>query len=672
MKRWSVVIQNRTGLHARPARVFVDTAKQFASDIRIQFGSKTANGRSLISVLGLGVRQGSEITLVVDGVDEIDASAALEQLVKTGLGEGDSSTEIPAAKTATNIQPKPAPQPSANGVVRGLPAGPGIAVGEVFQFAHSKIKIEEKSKGIEAERKILQSALARSKEQLSELRVKLLSQGADEEAAIFDVHLVILDDPSLTEPIDAAISNGESAAAAWFSILSQQADTVRNLDDPLLAARAADVQDVRDRVLRSMNGNADSQSRIPDHAAIVVARDLTPSDVVTLNRENLLGIVTAEGGPTAHAAIIARALGIPAVVGVGENVLTISSGTTIVLDGERGTIDVSPDNSAISVARAAQDAWNERRFVAAKNANQPAITRDGRKIEVAANVGSMADAREATANGADGIGLLRTEFVFINSSTEPTEQTQFEIYRDIVEVMQGSTVIVRTLDIGGDKPVPYIKVAPEANPFLGERGVRLCLNRPQLFEQQLRAILRAANHGPIRIMLPMVADIREWRNARAMIESIRAEQNAPCVELGIMIEVPSAALMADAFAKEVDFFSIGTNDLTQYTLAMDRQHPILAKQADGLHPAVLRLIAKTVEAAHAAGKWVGVCGELGADAQAVPILIGLGVDELSVNPRAVPLVKAAVRGFDSKSLMSLAQKALACETSDEVRALTKE
>jgi phosphocarrier protein FPr len=517
----------------------------------------------------------------------------------------------------------------------------------------------------------LQSALARSKNQLSELREKLLSQGADEEAAIFDVHLVILDDPSLTKPIDAAISNGESAAAAWFSILSQQADTVRNLDDPLLAARAADVQDVRDRVLRSMNGNADTKSRIPDHAVIVVARDLTPSDVVTLDREKLLGIVTAEGGPTAHAAIIARALGIPAVVGAGENVLTISSGITIVLDGERGTIDVSPDTAAISAARAAQDAWNERRSVAAKNANAPAITRDGRKIEVAANVGSVADAREATANGADGIGLLRTEFVFINSSTEPTEQAQYEIYRDIVEAMRGAPVIVRTLDIGGDKPVPYIKVAPEANPFLGERGVRLCLNRPQLFEQQLRAILRAANHGPIRIMLPMVADIREWRKARSMIESIRAEQNAPCVELGIMIEVPSAALMADAFAKEVDFFSIGTNDLTQYTLAMDRQHPVLAKQADGLHPAVLRLIAKTVDAAHAAGKWVGVCGELGADAQAVPILIGLGVDELSVNPRAIPLVKSAVRGFDTRQLVLLAQKALACETADEVRALTK-
>jgi phosphocarrier protein FPr len=297
------------------------------------------------------------------------------------------------------------------------------------------------------------------------------------------------------------------------------------------------------------------------------------------------------------------------------------------------------------------------------------VTRDGHRVEVVANVGGLEDARDAMANGAEGVGLLRTEFLFLNRSEPPTVEEQGEVYRDIIRTMDGQLVVVRTLDIGGDKPLPYVQVPPEENPFLGERGIRLALNRPEILRGQLEAILRAAGDGQVGIMFPMVADLAEWRRAGALAREVAAELDAPAVQLGIMVEVPSAALMADAFAPEVDFFSIGTNDLTQYTLAMDRMHPVMAKQSDGLHPAVLRLIARTVEAAHEHDKWVGICGELGSDPVAVPILVGLGVDELSVSVPAVPTVKAKIRELELSHARELAQRALACKTAAEVRQL---
>jgi phosphocarrier protein FPr len=308
---------------------------------------------------------------------------------------------------------------------------------------------------------------------------------------------------------------------------------------------------------------------------------------------------------------------------------------------------------------------------ARESAAEPAITRDGLRVEVVANIGGLADAEKAIQMGAEGVGLLRTEFLFLDRTEAPSEREQCEVYSDIARAMSGLPVIVRTLDIGGDKPLPYVQVPHEENPFLGERGIRLCLARPELFREQLRAILRAARFGRLRIMFPMVADLSEWQAARAMVEDLRAELDVPPVEMGIMIEVPSAALVADGFAAEVDFFSIGTNDLTQYTLAMDRMHPSLAGKSDGLHPAVLRLIAKTVEAAHQAGKWVGVCGELGADPQAVPILVGLGVDELSVSVPAIPTVKAQIRNLTLSEAKSLAHRALACATAKEVREVVR-
>jgi phosphoenolpyruvate-protein phosphotransferase len=381
----------------------------------------------------------------------------------------------------------------------------------------------------------------------------------------------------------------------------------------------------------------------------------------------VLGFIIAEGGPTSHIAILARAMGLPAIVGAGAAVLAVSEQTSVILNGNDGVLTVDPAADVLEQAIASQQRWLDQRRSDLEQAVLPATTLDGHRVDVSANAGSPANAEAAVRQGADGIGLLRTEFLFLERAVGPDEDEQFNVYRTIAETMGQRPVIVRTLDIGGDKPVAYLPMPPEENPFLGVRGLRLCLRQPELFREQLRAILRAAPYGNLKIMFPMVSDLAELRQARAMVEEQCRLLAIPPVSIGIMIEVPSAALMADKFAPEVDFFSIGTNDLTQYTLAMDRGHAGLADRQDGLHPAVLRLIERTVTAAHQHGKRVDLCGELGSDAAAVPILVGLGVDELSVSVPAVPTVKAQVRTLTLANLQSLAQQALDCSSAAEVR-----
>jgi phosphocarrier protein FPr len=670
MKQLDIVIHNPTGLHARPAKVFVNTAKQFESDIRVEHGEKKANAKSLISMLTLGVESGSQIRILVDGADEEAALQELQTAVANGLGEGDEQTQAPAAqapKPTNGQQPIPEETESAPNMLKGIPAAPGIAIGPIYLLQHEEIEIEETFQGVSEEEDRLQKAIEKARGQLIGLHKQMMKSAAASEAAIFEVHQEILEDPDLLDAVLARIEKKQSAAHAWQTTIDARAQTMAKLNDPLLAGRAADIQDVGYRVLRLLMGSDDQRVSLPDHPVILVANDLSPSDTAALDRNKVLGFVTAAGGPTAHSAIIARALSLPAVVSMGERVLEIENLTTVILNGSNGTLTIEPDAAALGNAQSQQLQLQTAMSDAQKSANQPAITQDGHRVEVVANIGGVADAEKAAASGAEGVGLLRTEFLFLERMTAPTEQEQFEVYRDIVQAMDGRPIIVRTLDIGGDKPLPYIDVTPEANPFLGERGIRLCLNRPELLRKQLRAILRAAEFGRLRIMFPMVADLSEWRAARALVAEVQAELNAPQVELGIMIEVPSAALMADVFAEEVDFFSVGTNDLTQYTLAMDRMHPSLAGKSDGLHPAVLRLIARTVEAAHAAGKWVGICGELGADPQAVPILLGIGVDELSVSVPAIAPVKAQIRSLSLEDARKLAQSALNRRTAAEVR-----
>ncbi len=667
MQQLDLIIQNATGLHARPARVFVDLAKQFQSAVQVSNGTKRVNGKSLIALLSLGVTHGQAIQIEVSGADEETAAAALADAVGGGLGEGGEAPAPPPPAVPAEPPARPPEDGDTGHVLRGVAGAPGVAAGPVFRYERARIEVRERFAGVGQEQARLDAALEQAHQQIVTLREQLLLRANPAEAAIFDVHRDLLADPDLLAEVVRAITGGASAAEAWRDQIERQAGQMARLADPLLAERAADLRDVGERVLRLLTAGPAAAAALPDEPVIVVAYDLTPSETAALDPQRVLGFCTAVGGPNAHTAILARALGLPAVVSAGPALLEIPSGTTAILDGAAGTLRIDPDARAVEAARAARRREQERRAEALRSAAEPARTGDGHRVEVAANIGGLADAQAALACGAEGVGLLRTEFLFLERTLAPSEDEQCAVYSQIARALDGRPVVVRTLDIGGDKPLPYLDLPAEDNPFLGERGIRLCLAHPELLAQQLRAILRAARHGPLRIMFPMVADLAELRAARALLEEQRALLGAPPVEVGIMVEVPSAALMADLLAPEVDFFSIGTNDLTQYTMAMDRTHPALAAKADGLHPAVLRLIARTVEGAHAAGRWAGVCGELAADPAAVPILIGLGVDELSVSVPAVPTVKALIRSLSLAECQERARRALACATARQVR-----
>jgi len=674
MKQLEITIINETGLHARPAKTLVNLVKQFKSNVVVWNGEKKANAKSLISVLTLGASKGSQLKFEVEGEDEENALQQIEAAILAGLGEGEEThSEKPAPPPTPKIEkiPEQKTTPTKENSLKGVGAAPGIAIGPVFQFQRQEISMDEVSDGLVLDWERLQDALARAREQLNNLNQQMIEKGLKAEAAIFDAHLGLLDDPELTEAVHARIQEGQNALKAWKETIEDSAMVVAALNDPILSARADDLRDVGRRVLRLMVGAEDNASSLPDKPVVVIARELSPSDTVSFNREYVLGFCIVNGGPTSHTAILARALGLPAIVSVDESVLKLENDAYVIVSGTDGMVTFNPSSDELKSAEQTRNKWLEERRLAMEQANAPAVTADGRDVEVVGNAGSLADAQKALKMGAAGIGLLRTEFLFLERATAPTEDEQFEVYRSIAETMGKFPVIVRTLDVGGDKPLPYIKMQREENPFLGERGIRLCLNRPELFRQQLRAILRASQHGNLLIMFPMVGDIDEYVQARAMIDDLEKELNIPRISTGIMIEVPSAALMADVLACEVDFFSIGTNDLTQYTLAMDRMHPALAGRQDGLHPAVLRLIAKTIEGAHKHGKWAGICGELGSDPYAVPILIGLGIDELSMNVPSVPMVKAQIRRLKVPELQELAQRALECSTAMEVRELVR-
>jgi multiphosphoryl transfer protein len=674
MKQIELVIQNETGLHARPAKVLVNLAKRFKSSISIQHGGKRANAKSMVSILTLGAGRGSDITVQIEGEDEENALAEIEAAIRSGLGDNDNNGHVESKPAPVKAEAPVRAQRSdvlEPGVIKGVGAAPGIAVGPVFHFKQVEFDLDSPemlSAGIRME---LSEALDCAKTQLVELHQQMTEKKLGNEAAIFEAHKELLDDPELTESVQARVTMGLTPVKAWKATIDERAAAIGALNDPLLAARADDLRDVGNRVLRLMLGANEKSIAMPTTPVVIVARELSPSDTASFDPERVLGFGIVEGGPTSHIAILARALGLPAIVGVDESMLALEEKTPVILNGNDGTLTVNPAPDVLERARQSQKRWLEYRRFAQEQAALPAISQDGVRVDVTANAGSIADAAEALHMGADGIGLLRTEFLFLERTTQPSEEEQFSVYNAIAETMRTLPVIVRTLDIGGDKPVAYIQMKPELNPFLGERGIRLCLNRPELFREQLRAILRAAPSGNLKIMFPMVSDIAELRQARALIEEIASELNIAPVQIGIMIEVPSAALMADVFAPEIDFFSIGTNDLTQYTLAMDRGNSALASKHDGLHPAVLRLIAHTIESAHKYGKRADICGELGSDAAAIPILLGLGMDELSVSIPSIPTVKAQVRALKISELGSLAREALNCSTAQEVRALVK-
>jgi len=562
-------------------------------------------------------------------------------------------------------------------IIRGIAASPGIAIGAAFQFRQDELRFERRVVGDPAaEWRRFQSAAARAGEQLAAVCAGARDELGEEQAAIFEAHLLMLEDPELLAAVQNAIEERSlNAEAALSDAAERYAETLEALDDEYLRARAADVRDVAGRVLRILLGREAATG--PDAPAVVVARDLTPSDTILMDKSHVLGFCTAEGGPTAHTAILARTMGLPAVVGAGAGVLSVAPGATVVLDGTTGCLVVEPDEATLASYRQSQAAADQLRAQSLSRAGEPAVTRDGRRVEVVANIGSVDEARAALDAGAEGVGLLRTEFLYLGRASLPGEEEQYRAYRAILEAMGSRPVILRTLDIGGDKELPYLELAPEPNPFLGVRAIRLSLARPDLLHQQLRAALRAAPGHNLKIMFPMVATVAEVRAARQALGSARDELQAEGqplperVEVGIMVETPAAAVMADRLAREVDFFSIGTNDLSQYTFAADRTNARVAALADALQPAVLRLVARVIAAAHAHGKWVGLCGELAGEPLAIPILLGLGLDEFSMNPPAILLAKELIRSLAAEEAQDLANAALDLDDAAEVRALVR-
>jgi multiphosphoryl transfer protein len=666
--RLRITVGNPLGLHARPAARFVQTVGEYDAQVEVtnlRSGKGPASARSLNGIAMLGVRQGDEIEVTATGPQSSEVLAALQRLAEDDFGD---HGPLPAALRSE------APVETEDGSLRGTPASPGIAIGPARRLEVADIPVPTGRTGTpEEELKALELAIRDATAEISAAAARVAATGAANEAAIFDAHRLILEDEALLGPVRAAIEGGASAATACAGAVASMAGSWRGLEDPYMAARADDVDAVGRQVLARLAG-VDIQFRLTA-PGVVVANDLTPGETAALDRTLVRGLACAAGGPTSHSAILARALGIPAVVALGPGLLAVKEGITLVVDGDAGLVVVDPSDE---VAQEFQDkaATRAEEVDAARSvASQPAVTADGVRIEVAANIGSVEDAAAAVEAGAEGVGLLRTEFLFLDRSTPPSEGDQEAVYRQIAEAMGGRPVILRTLDVGGDKPLPYLPRPEEANPFLGVRGVRLQLNEPDLLEPQLRAAVRVAADHPLRVMFPMVADAAEARAARDAVDRVREalateRQKVPDrVDVGVMVEVPSAALTAERLAEVVDFFSIGTNDLTQYALAAERGNPALGALNDPLHPAVLRLIAATVEGAKEHGKWVGVCGEMAADPLAAPLLIGLGVTELSMSPPAIPLVKAAVRLVDTATASRIAQEALTLANAAEVREL---
>ncbi|MCL4812832.1 MAG: phosphoenolpyruvate--protein phosphotransferase [Vicinamibacteraceae bacterium] len=677
-----VQIVNATGLHARPAATLASIAKRYRAQVRLERNGQSANAKSVVGLMGLDVSHGDTVRVTASGPDAPAAIEAVVAAIREGLGEAATpprpTTTAPSAVPSAAASPAAAPIPPTDAggspgtlpdVLAGVAASPGLAVGSVVQVRHETIQVPELADDPDSERRALETAMAQARAQVQALQARL-QEGADPaKAAIFAAHAELLEDPDLLEPATHAIHLGKSAAFAWQQAVEAQAARLAGLNNELLAARANDLRDIGRRVLRVLTGTESGPRSYPSNT-ILVAEDLTPSDTAGLDRTHVLGFCTTGGGATSHVAILARSLDIPAVAGIDPRALDIAEGTPVVLDGGKGTLRLRPDDEEVARIRTSQARQAARRRAALAAAHEPAVTRDGVRIEVVANIGGLADARQVVELGGEGVGLLRTEFLFLDRPSAPTETEQADTYAAIAEVLgPDRPLIIRTLDVGGDKPVAYLPMGEEENPFLGERGIRLLLNRPDVFRAQVRAILRASRAGRVLMMFPMIATVGEWRAARAVVEEERARLGAGAVPVGMMVEVPSAALLAGAFAHDVDFFSIGTNDLTQYTLAMDRGHPKLAARVDGLDPAVLQLIARTVEASHAHGRWTGVCGGIASDPQAIPLLVGMGVDELSVSVPSLPLVKAQIREISRAASRTLADRALAAACAADVREL---
>ncbi|EGQ3178041.1 phosphoenolpyruvate--protein phosphotransferase [Staphylococcus pseudintermedius] len=564
-------------------------------------------------------------------------------------------------------------------IIKGIAASDGVAIAKAYLLVEPDLSFSnEKTDQPEAEVQKFNEALNNSKIELTKIRNHAEEQLGADKAAIFDAHLLVLDDPELIQPIEEKIKNESASAPQALTEVTQNFITIfESMDNEYMKERAADIRDVAKRVLAHILGVELPNPSIIDESVIIVAHDLTPSDTAQLNKQYVQGFVTNIGGRTSHSAIMSRSLEIPAVVGTKSISESVQQGDMVIVDGLTGDVIVNPSDDEIKAYQHKRESFFADRESLKQLRDEPSKTLDGHEVELAANIGTPNDLEGVHNNGAEGIGLYRTEFLYMGRDNMPTEDEQFEAYKKVLESMEGKRVVVRTLDIGGDKELPYLNLPEEMNPFLGYRAIRLCLDQPEIFLPQLRALLRASAYGKLNIMFPMVATIQEFRDAKALLleekENLKQEgvEVSDDIELGIMVEIPATAALADVFAKEVDFFSIGTNDLIQYTMAADRMSERVSYLYQPYNPSILRLIKQVIDASHQEGKWTGMCGEMAGDETAIPLLIGLGLDEFSMSATSILKARRQIKDLSRTEMVQLADRALNCATVDEVVDLVK-
>lgn len=650
------------GVHARPAARIAELAKGFDAEITLAAFNRRSSARSPVGVMALAIRHGDPLTLSASGPDAEAAVSALAALIEGGMGEGAPIRRRP--EPGPPEEPMRPRGPAMTGVLRGVTAAPGVAIGKAARLVRHRIEVPVDGGGPAVEHAALSEAL-----EAVRARLRDAAGGDATRGAIAQAHLAFLDDPELLSAARRQVDEGRGAGHAWRRAIGGFVDALSALGDRRMAERIDDLKDLERQVLAVLTGEDERPPDLPQ-GAILIAEDVAPSQVMALDPARVGGLCIARGGPTSHVAILAASMGLPCLVALGDGLLDVMEGAALILDADAGTLRVSPDTAALEAAQMDLAVRHQRRVAALAGAGEDCRLADGTRIEVFANLGAAGEAEAAVANGAEGCGLLRTEFLFLDRETAPDEDEQAAQYQAVADGLQGRPLIIRTLDAGGDKPMPCLAIPREDNPALGLRGVRVGLWRPRMLKTQLRAILRVKSAGPCRIMVPMVSDPDELAAVRRLLDEARRELKiTEPVELGVMIETPAAAVTADLIAAEADFLSIGTNDLTQYVLARDRGNPAVAADIDGLHPAVLRLIRQTCEAGAAHGRWVGVCGGLAGDPAAAPILVGLGVTELSAAPAVLPDLKALLRGLTLDACRDLAERALALSSVHEVRAL---
>ncbi|RON19886.1 phosphoenolpyruvate--protein phosphotransferase [Pseudomonas brassicacearum] len=648
----------RGGLHARPAALIRQTAQGFKSKSQLHFGGKSATCDSLIGLMGLAIGEQDEVQVSCQGADAEAALQALLIALSTALAE-DSHAAAPTPIAQRN-------RPAEAGVLHGVCAAPGLVGGPLFRLNAISLPVDAGRHDPEQQRHALDTALTVVRNEIQHTLAQAKKHKNTDEEAIFAAHLALLEDPALLDAANTSIAQGIAATHAWSQSIDAQCEVLQQLGSPLLAERANDLRDLKQRVLRALLGEAWHYD-VPA-GAIVAAHELTPSDLLQLSQQGVAGLCMAEGGATSHVAILARGKGLPCMVALGAALLNLEQGQSVVLDADGGRLELTPTAERLAEVHQAQLDHQQRRALQQSQAHTRALTLDGVHIEVAANVASSAEAADALANGADGVGLLRTEFLFVDRNTAPDEQEQRCAYQAVLDAMGDKPVIIRTIDVGGDKQLDYLPLPVEANPVLGLRGIRLAQVRPELLDQQLRALLHVRPISRCRILLPMVTEVDELLHIRKRLDALCSELGvSERPALGVMIEVPAAALMAEHLAEHADFLSIGTNDLSQYTLAMDRDHAGLASRVDALHPALLRLIAQTCAGAAVHNRWVGVCGALASDPLATPVLIGLGVSELSVSPVQIGEIKDRVRHLDAAECRRISHDLLKLSSASAVR-----